>query len=98
MFKDVKEIDGGHTVTLGKYDLEIGLVSTVVETGFELQELNKLSIKMIEVTKLRVTTIIQKNLPRRDLAEEIYVRPWIVEDSRNSLSPSISWKELPSQY
>ena len=97
VFRDVKECDGGHTVTLGKYDLEIGFVSIVVETGFALQELNKLSIKKIEVTKLRATMIIQKNLLRWDLDEEMYVRPWIVEDSRKSLSPSILCKKIPRQ-
>ena len=89
---DVNESDGGHTVTLGKCDFDIGFVSTVVDTGFTLQDLNKLSIKMVEVTKLRATIIIQKNLLENDLAVEMYIRPWIEEDSKNSLNLSISNK------
>ena len=68
---DVIELAGGHTDTLGKGDLEIGFVSTVVEMGFSLQELKRLLIKMIDMTKLRATMIVQNNLLKRDLNEEM---------------------------
>ena len=72
----------------GSFKWKIGTVSMVVLIGSRSQLLKAWTIRKIEPENPKNTTKIQKNLEY--LFEfEMWKRPWIVEDSKNSLKVSI---------
>ena len=86
--KLVKVFRGGQTVTLGKSSSEMGRVSRVVVTGLSAQLEKDCWIKTAATVKPVMTTHSQSSLAT-PLVLEMYARPWMVEDSRNSLTVSM---------
>ena len=59
-------------------------VSTDVMMGELLQDSNESMIRLIPKQKLVITMTPQRSLAMRVLPVEMWARPWMVEDSRNS--------------
>ena len=88
MLRLVKEFLGGQTVTLGNSSSEIGRVSIVVVIGLSAQLEKDWWIKTAAPEKPAMTTQIQSSLTNRLLAA-MWDKPWMVEVSRNSFTPTI---------
>ena len=77
-------------VTWGKGIFDIGNVSTPVSIGYFDQDTKELLIKILETMNADNTIAIHKPFDKYDLAVAMWVRPWIVEVSKNSLTPSMT--------
>ena len=75
---------GGQTVTVGKSSSVMGWVVMVVDTGDSCHSLYELVIMVMARAKHANTMAVQANRAVRDLAVEMFARPWIVELSRKS--------------
>ena len=80
---------GGHTVIFGQADNDIGNVSVVVDMGESSQSEKELLMRRLAMVKPVMTTQIQASLMNGLLFVEIWFRPWMVEQARNSLNTSI---------
>ena len=81
---------GGQTVTFGNVTAVIGRVSMVEVIGFSSQSSNDWYIRTPANVNPAITIRVQNTLMNL-VVVEIYARPWIVEDSRNVLTPSMIW-------
>ena len=59
-------------------------MSTDVMIGELFQDSNDSTIRLIPKQKLVMTMTPQRSLARKVLPVEMWARPWMVEDSRNS--------------
>ena len=82
----VKLFLGGQTVTFGKSRSVMGRVSMVVEIGLWAQIAKDWWIRNPATVKPLRTTNIQNSLMSR-LVVEMWDKPWMVEDSKKSLTP-----------
>ncbi len=76
-------------VNLGKGAMLMGWVVMVVDIGDFFQSSMELVMKYTATMKPPATTRVQSTLVALFLAVDIWERPWMVEDSRNSLRESI---------
>ena len=75
---------GGQTVTVGNSSSVMGWVVIVVDTGDSCHSLYELVIMCMARAKQAATIATQAALAVRDLAVEMYTRPWIVLLSKKS--------------
>ena len=79
---------GGHIVIFGNKAFDIGNVCIDVAMGDFSHDEKEFWIRIAAVTNPPVTTATHKSLMKEEREVEMWVRPWMVEDSKNSLNPS----------
>jgi hypothetical protein len=81
---NLKATLGGQTTIVGKYTSEMGNVSIDVSIGDFSQSKKALLIKKLAARKPKITMRIQNSWLSLFLVADVWAKPWIFEDSKNS--------------